>query len=82
MKVLRQGTKPLAVEQRIYQTTCPTCRSELEFTGAEATLNTWRNETVVSVTCPVCNHDLTVDEDDYLEARKAWTRNAEAYYKR
>lgn len=60
MKVIKQGTLP---EEKIHRQSCSYCKSELEFKQAECEHSPDpRDRNLWFVKCPVCNHDVWVQQ--------------------
>lgn len=66
MRVIKRGVVPAEL---LVLATCGHCKSELEFTVAEAAVITGsRNDSFYSVTCPVCGWAVT--QETGKEVRK------------
>ncbi|TPU95041.1 hypothetical protein [Acinetobacter baumannii] len=55
VKVVKRGKLP---EEIIHEITCHNCKSDLEFKENEARISSYRNETNLVITCPVCKKEL------------------------
>ena len=60
MKIITEGVLP---ESFVYRTTCRRCRTEFEFTRAEAQFHDdQRDGAFVSIDCPKCHDHCYVQE--------------------
>ena len=67
MRVIKRGIIP---SELLVLATCGYCHSELEFTVAEAKMNTGaRNESIYFVECPVCRRTVTQETGKEVRAR-------------
>ena len=57
MKILTRGE----VKDKAYQAQCRKCNSTLEFTKNDGVILWDRNESVLKVSCPICNSDIHVN---------------------
>ncbi len=56
MKIIREGKLP---EEKLYEVTCQNCRTYFEFAKKEAKVQSDRNETYLSIKCPLCHQPVT-----------------------
>lgn len=59
MRIIEQGTPP---EDTVHVGKCTRCKTIVEFKRSEARHHTHRNESYLSVTCPVCKYDTIAVE--------------------
>jgi len=68
MRIIKRGIPP---EEREYQVTCHSCRTEFLFERKEATFHgDQRDGDYLEIKCPVCKKSVTTDVDDFT-IRKA-----------
>ena len=58
MKIIKRGQIP---EEKVVRFTCRNCDSVMEATRNEYTVHNHRNETILSILCPVCTADVYAD---------------------
>lgn len=68
MKIIKRGIVP---KEQIFEVTCITCKSELEFAKGELTARgSQYNEAIYGITCPVCNADIYFYESELPKFEK------------